>query len=85
MVGPTLEQIRRVKARYEQSLLQRPNVVGVGIGFKMEHNRPTDTLALVVNVKQKLPAAELSPDDILPTELEGVPVDVQEVGTIRAI
>jgi hypothetical protein len=35
-------------------------------------------------VKQKLPREQLSADDILPTEIDGVPVDVQEVGVIRA-
>jgi hypothetical protein len=38
----------------------------------------------VVLVTQKLPEAALAPKDVIPAEIEGVPVDVQEVGTIKA-
>jgi hypothetical protein len=41
-------------------------------------------LAIVVLVRRKLPRAQLMPEDIVPAEIEGVPVDVQEVGEIRA-
>jgi hypothetical protein len=39
---------------------------------------------LVVMVRQKLPRSQLAPDDIIPREIEDVPVDVQEVGEIKA-
>ena len=34
--------------------------------------------------EQKLAEASLSPDDLLPAEIDGVPVDVQAVGQLRA-
>jgi hypothetical protein len=35
-------------------------------------------------VKSKVPEDELAPEDIVPEEIDGVPVEVQEVGDIRA-
>jgi hypothetical protein len=80
-----MEQVRKAKARYETELMQLPNVVGVGIGFKHKNGQPTDEIAVVVNVSQKKPSTDLDEQDRIPPELDGVPVDVQEVGIIRAL
>ena len=79
-----VERVLAVKRQHEQELLAQPNVVGVGIGFKSEHGQLTDTLAVIVNVIHKKPLDDLTQEDILPVELDGVPVDVQEVGSIKA-
>ena len=81
----SLDWIRRVKEKYEDSLLNRKNVIGVGIGFKEEAGQVTDQMALVVSVSKKLADNEIGDTDLIPTELEGVPVDVKEVGEIRAL
>jgi len=36
-------------------------------------------------VIQKMPPSQLDPDDVIPRELEGAPVDVQAVGRLRAL
>ena len=74
-----------VKARYEAFLLKKANVVGVGVGFRERGGELTDEVALVVNVTRKLPATQLSLQDIIPAKIEGIPVDVRETGTIRAL
>jgi len=74
-----------VKARYEAALLRKANVVGVGIGFRERGGELTGEIALVVNVTRKLPATQLSPQDIIPDRIEGIPVDVRETGAIRAL
>jgi len=74
-----------VKARYEAALLRKANVVGVGIGFRERGGEFTGEIALVVNVTRKLPATQLSPQDIIPDRIEGIPVDVRETGAIRAL
>ncbi len=74
-----------VKARYEASLLKKANVVGVGVGFRQRGGELTYEVALVVSVTRKLPPAQLSPQDVIPDTIEGVPVDVRETGTIRAL
>ena len=79
------EHAKQVKAAHEEMLLQKPNVVGVGIGFAQRSQQTTNELCLVVMVSQKLPDEALSPEDRIPRELEGVPVDVQQVGDLRAM
>jgi hypothetical protein len=80
-----VEHVLQIKQQYENQLMARANVVGVGVGFKVIDHRETDILSVVVNVTQKVPVAELASRDVVPVELEDVPTDVQEVGTIRAL
>jgi hypothetical protein len=80
-----LEKARSVKRRHERLLLKMANVVGVGVGYKQVAGRPTDEVAIVVSVSRKLPVAELRPGQGIPYRLEGVPVDVVEVGTLHAL
>jgi hypothetical protein len=78
----SIEAIRAVKQTYESQLMRLANVVGVGIGFRTCQGVRTDDPALVVLVSRKLPPELLSPQERIPAELDGVPVDVQEVGQI---
>jgi hypothetical protein len=84
--GPDVEveKVLDIKARYEGELLRKANVVGVGIGFRQVGGQFTSEPALVVNVTHKVPYSQLAPDDLIPTQIEGVPVEVQTVGQIRA-
>ena len=78
------ERILAVKQVHEDDLLSKPNVVGVAIGYRQTSSLPTETLALVVMVTHKVPQSALSPEDQIPSSLEGIPIDVQEVGEISA-
>jgi len=80
----TIMQVKAVKQKYEAALLEKKNVVGVGVGFETKQGRVTDQIAIVVNVTQKVPKTALNAEDIIPQTLDDVPVDVVEVGTIRA-
>ena len=77
------DQVRRateVKNRHEEALMARPGVIGVGVGL-----RPQDgEVAIVVLVEKKHPPSELAPDQLLPREIDGIPVDVLETGSIEA-
>ncbi len=79
-----MARIRAVKARHERKLMKKQNVVGVGIGFREVGGQVTEQLALSVMVSQKLPLDQLRRRDVVPRELDGVVVDVKEVGTLRA-
>ncbi len=79
-----LVQIEAVKSRYEAELMRKANVVGVGVGLRQVSGLITDDPAVVVSVTQKVPLSQLDPHDIIPRELDGVPVDVQIVGELRA-
>jgi hypothetical protein len=80
-----LEHLRAVKAAYEANLMRKANVVGVGIGLRQREGKPTGEPAIVVSVTHKVPPSQLAPDDVIPRELEGIPVDVQAVGRLRAL
>jgi hypothetical protein len=79
-----VERAKAVKARHAGRLMALPGVVGVGVGLRQRGGRSTDEVAIVVMVERKLPVDRLSSAEALPAELEGVPVDVQETGEIRA-
>ncbi len=78
-------RIQAVKSAHEAELMRKANVVGVGIGLRQRNGRYTGELALVVSVTHKVPLEELDPWDVIPQEIDGVPVDVQAVGTLRAL
>jgi hypothetical protein len=73
-----------VQTKYQEELLKKPHVVGVGVGLCKKGDVPTGEIGLVVMVDQKVPSAQLAPEDRVPPELDGVKVDVQEVGRIVA-
>ena len=79
-----IERARAVKEAYETELLGKPNVVGVGVGLRQIGGVIQNQVSLVVMVRHKLPSIQLAPEEVIPTELDGVPVDVQEVGDIGA-
>jgi hypothetical protein len=78
------ERVKAVKRLHEDELLRKPNVVGVGVGYRRTGGQATRDLALVVMVSRKLPAALLAEQDLIPSSIEGIPVDVQEVGKLAA-
>jgi hypothetical protein len=79
-----MARVRAVKQKHEKALLRKKNVVGVGIGLRQKGGRFTEQVVLTVMVARKEPASQLACRDRIPSELDGVPVDVQEVGMLRA-
>ena len=75
---------RAIKDAYQSELMSKPNVVGLGIGYRHKKGKPTQEIALIVLVNQKLPRSALAERDVLPEQIEGLSVDVQEVGEISA-
>jgi hypothetical protein len=64
--------------------MRRANVVGVGVGLRTRGGRREREVAIVVMVRQKVPRTMLTEADVLPGQIDGVPVDVVEVGEISA-
>lgn len=77
-----IDRARAVKAKYETELLAYPGVTGVGVGWRHKAGSFTEEVSIVVMVRKKRAPGDLNPRDILPTELDGIPVDVQESGDI---
>jgi hypothetical protein len=61
------------------------NVVGVGIGEKHVAGRPTGVLAVKFLVRVKYPLGEVPGAHQLPAHLDGLPVDVEQVGTFHRL
>jgi hypothetical protein len=83
--GAVAGKIAEVRARHEADLMRYPNVVGVGEGICTRAGKPTGQPCLVVFVARKIPPKKLAKNEILPDRIEGVPVDVVEVGKIEAL
>lgn len=64
----TAESVLR---KYEEQLMQLPNVTGVGIGEKNGKE------VIIVFVKRKVSQSELRPTEIIPKEVDGYRTDVQ--------
>ena len=79
-----IEKAQAVKEAYQGELMAKENVVGVGVGFCHKDGIRTDTVGLVVMVSKKMPRTQLEPQALIPELIDGVPVDVQEVGEIKA-
>lgn len=78
------EQLLAAQQHFLKELMSKQNVVGVGLGYKDQHGEPTDELALVTLVEQKLPKEALRDEDLVPPEIDGAKTDVLEVGVMRA-
>lgn len=78
---PALERAREISRAHSDSLLAKPNVVAVGLGY-LEGS--TSDLTLVVMVEQKVPLSALAEDEIVPSEIDGLPVQVRVVGEVSA-
>jgi hypothetical protein len=79
-----LNQAVAIKQQNVTHLLRRSNVVGVGVGYKESQGVVTDELAVMVNVAQKLPVAQLAESERVPRTIDGVKTDVVETGRFLA-
>jgi hypothetical protein len=84
MTDPIYDKLTKVQDKYANDLMNKANVVAVGIGLKQENGQYTETPALVVMVSKKVPLNTLSASDRIPSKLEGVDVDVVETGPFFA-
>lgn len=82
--GPEVARAQVVRQAHEADLMRRANVVGVGVGLRTRGGRREREVAIVVMVRQKVPREMLAEADVLPGRIDGVPVDVVEVGEIEA-
>lgn len=78
-------RISQILADHETELLRYPNVVGVSEGIRTKAGQPTGEPVLVVYVDRKIPENQLAPDAVLPKQVDGIPVDVVEIGSVEAL
>jgi len=74
-----LMHIREVKVKYEAQLMEKANVVAVGVGVPIVDGRPKGKPGIIVSVTHKVAASELTARDIVPQALEDVRVWVEDI------
>jgi len=72
-------------AKHEAALLEYPNVIGVAAGIRTRRGKPTGEHCLVVYVNRKIPKSKLRATEVLPREIDGVPIDVVDVGAVEPL
>lgn len=83
--GHWQERLTAVRAAHETELLQYPNVVGVSEGVRTRGGAVTSEPVLVVYVQRKVPEERLPAGARLPRQIDGVAVDVVEIGRVDAL
>lgn len=68
-----------------EKLFEKPNVVGVGVGYKIVGGQKTSELSFVVMVSKKVEKSDLKSQDLVPLEYAGIPTDVIETGKFEAL
>lgn len=74
------EELARLHREVEAELKQKyPGVVGVAWGHKRRGGKPTGEIGFCVYVAEKKDASRLKPEEVLPREYRGFPIDVDQV------
>ncbi|ACT33726.1 hypothetical protein G8S49_11445 [Clostridium botulinum C] len=64
--------------------LNKKNVVGLGLGYKVKNGFYTNQLCVQVFVSRKFPKNQLNSNDIIPLIYKGIQTDVKETGYFKA-
>jgi hypothetical protein len=70
------EKLDEKLAEARRVLMGLPGVFGVGYGYRERGGVTTQELCFRVYVHEKRPLSALAPDDVVPSELFGIPTDV---------
>ena len=81
----TIEDVRKVKEKYEKELMGKSGVIGGGIGYQYVDGKKTDDLCIICYVKKKKSEEKLKKKDLIPEQIEGILIDVVESGEIRTL
>lgn len=83
-MASTIEEIRKVLAAERATLMEKPNVVATGIGYKITGGQKTDELSIVCSVDTKVPKGNLRQTELIPPQIRTVSTDVNPTGLLRA-
>ncbi len=84
MSNHIMAQAREIYQQVLPDLFKRQNVVACGLGYKVSEGQTTSELSLIVSVTHKVSRELLTPQNVIPKTLEGMPTDVVETGRIQA-
>lgn len=73
------QKLLEIVRKHREHLMRFPGVHQVDVGYKYVKGSYSGEFAIRVHVYKKKKPNELKPDDLIPCELEGIPVDVIEM------
>lgn len=74
----SLDDIKKIKRDADEKLLSIPGVHSLAIGRKIKDGKQTDEIAIRVYVKKKKEKREISDNQVIPENINGVSTDVIE-------
>lgn len=74
----TFEQMKQSKEYFHAAAMMIPGVHGTSIGVKRIGGKPTGQLAICVHLNRKRTLASIPPEEQIPVEVDGFPIDVIE-------
>lgn len=81
----SLADVRSCLEKARTDLLNKSNVVAVGVGYKTSAGKKTDDLAIICSVASKQAKQSLSASDMIPAAIDSIPTDVNATGVFRAL
>lgn len=79
-----IEQIRRTLDQTRSILMNKPNVIATGIGYKIVSGRRTDNMCIVCSVEIKMSKEKLGKQELIPPDIQGASTDVIPTGPLVA-
>lgn len=79
-----VQDVRKLLRDVHPELFRKTNVVATGVGYKSVQGKKTDELSIICSVATKQSKQSLSRQDLLPSTVQGIPVDVAATGVIYA-
>ena len=82
MSDSVMKALIATKDKYRKQLLALSNVEAVGIGPELSNGIPTGKTAIKIFVRKKKPVENLAEEELIPSELDGFPTDVEELAPL---
>jgi hypothetical protein len=81
----TLSETKKIREKYEKTLMRKKGVVGCAVGYKHINGKKTDQPCIICYVIKKIQEDQLSEEELIPPMIEGIPTDIVESGGMSAL
>jgi len=83
-MAANLADVRKLLPDVKKELLNKPNVVATGVGYKVTEGKQTEELSIICSVESKKTKQALSERELIPATIQGVTTDVYPTGPLYA-
>lgn len=78
-----IHDMRRALSASRRQLMDKPNVIATGLGYKITDGVKTGELCITCSVTHKVEKASLSSSEMIPSKIEDTSTDVIQTGRFR--